>query len=73
MKPLPHHYEASLTGGASGYATLSTAGAPDLRTAPPAAYDGSKEQCLVSASLSTPIRLEPEVTEEEPVLSRPAG
>ena len=153
MKPLPHHYEASLTGGASGYATLSTAGVPDLRTAPPAAYDGpgdawspehlllasvqacflftlralarlsklefvaldldaagtvnrqekttrfteivlrprltvpagtnreralhllekSKEQCLVSASLSTPIRLEPEVTEEEPVLSRPAG
>jgi organic hydroperoxide reductase OsmC/OhrA len=40
MKPLPHHYHVSLTGGPSGYAQLSTAGVPDLRTAPPADYDG---------------------------------
>ena len=144
MKPLPHHYDVHLTGGPSGYAQLSTAGIPELRTAPPADYDGpgdawspehlllasvqacflftlraiarlskveflaleldatgtvdrqdgvtrfteivlrprltvssgtdreralhilekSEETCLVSASLSTPIRLEPEITEE---------
>jgi peroxiredoxin-like protein len=143
MKPLPHRYDMHLTGGPSGYAQLSTAGVPELRTAPPADYDGpgdawspehlllasvqacflftlraiarlskleftaleldasgtvnrhngvtrfteivlrprltvasgtdreralhvlekSEKTCLVSASLSTPIRLEPEITE----------
>ena len=143
MKPFPHQYDVHLTGGPSGYGTLSAAGIPDLRTAPPADFDGpgdawspehlllasvqtcflftlraiasasrvdfisldldaagtvgrqdgvtrfteivlrprlvvargtdreralrmlekSEKQCLVSASLSTPIRLEPEITE----------
>ena len=143
MKPLPHQYDVHLTGGPAGYAVLSTPGTPDLRTAPPADFDGpgdawspehlllaavqtcflftlraiarasrvdftnleldvtgtvdrqegvtrfteivlrprlvispgtdreralrvlekSEKQCLVSASLSTPIRLEPEITE----------
>jgi len=40
MKPLPHHYDVHLTGGPSGYAQLSTAGVPELRTAPPVEYDG---------------------------------
>lgn len=40
MKPLPHHYDVHLTGGPAGYAQLSTAGVPNLRTAPPAEYDG---------------------------------
>ena len=40
MKPLPHHYDVNLTGGPSGYAELSTAGVPGLRTAPPVDYDG---------------------------------
>ena len=145
MKPLPHHYDVHLTGGPAGYAQLATAGVPELRTAPPADYDGpgdawspehlllasvqscflftlraiahlskvefitldleasgtvnrqdgvtrfteivlrprltvssstdreralhvlekSEKTCLVSASLSTPIRLEPHITEQE--------
>ena len=145
MKPLPHHYDVHLTGGAAGYGQLSTAGVPELRTAPPTDYDGpgdawspehlllasvqscflftlrtiarlakvefitldleatgtvnrqdgvtrfteivlrprltvssstdreralhvlekSEKTCLVSASLSTPIRLEPHITEQE--------
>jgi organic hydroperoxide reductase OsmC/OhrA len=40
MKPLPHHYHVHLTGGPTGYAQLSTAGVPALRTAPPVDYDG---------------------------------
>jgi organic hydroperoxide reductase OsmC/OhrA len=40
MKPLPHHYDVHLTGGPTGYAQLSTAGVPALRTAPPVDYDG---------------------------------
>jgi peroxiredoxin-like protein len=145
MKPLPHYYDVHLTGGPSGHARLSTAGVPELRTAPPIEFDGpgdawspehlllasvqacflftlravarqskveflalqldasgtvdrqegatrfteivlrprltvqsgadreralhvlekSEKACLVSASLSTPIRLEPEITEHE--------
>ena len=145
MKPLPHHYDVHLTGGPSGHAQLSTAGVPELRTAPPIDFDGpgdawspehlllasvqacflftlraiarvskveflaleldasgtvdrqetatrfteivlrprltvrsgtdrertlrvlekSEKACLVSASLSTPIRLEPDITEQE--------
>ena len=40
MKPLPHHYDVHLTGGPTGYAQLSTAGVPALRSAPPVDYDG---------------------------------
>ena len=40
MKALPHHYDAQLRGGPSGYAQLSTAGTPALRTAPPVEFDG---------------------------------
>ena len=40
MKSLPHHYEVHLSGASSGYAELSTASVPALRTAPPADYDG---------------------------------
>ena len=40
MKPLPHQYDVQLRGGPTGYALLSTAGVPELRTAPPAEYDG---------------------------------
>jgi peroxiredoxin-like protein len=40
MKPLPHRYETHLTGGPSGYASVSSAGVPVLRTAAPADFDG---------------------------------
>jgi peroxiredoxin-like protein len=40
MKPLPHRYETHLTGGPTGYASVSSAGAPVLRTAAPAEFDG---------------------------------
>jgi organic hydroperoxide reductase OsmC/OhrA len=40
MKPLPHEYEVHLTGGLTGYAQVSATGIPELRTAPPADYDG---------------------------------
>jgi peroxiredoxin-like protein len=40
MKPLPHLYEASLTGGPDGYAQIDAPGVPSLRTAPPLDYDG---------------------------------
>ena len=40
MKPLPHQYEARLTGGPGGHARLSVSGLPELRTAPPVEYDG---------------------------------
>jgi uncharacterized OsmC-like protein len=40
MKPLPHQYEVHLTGTPTGYARLSAAGVPEIRTAPPADYDG---------------------------------
>jgi peroxiredoxin-like protein len=54
VTPLPHHYDVHLTGGPSGHAVLSTAGVPDLRTAPPADYDGpgdawSPEHMLLAA------------------------
>ena len=145
MKALPHHYGATLRGGPTGYAQLSTAGPPMLLTAPPLEFDGpgdawspehlllasvqacflftlraiarlskleftaldldavgivdrqngvtrfteivlrptitvpsgadrarvmhvlekSEKACLVSASLSTPIRLEPQITEDD--------
>jgi organic hydroperoxide reductase OsmC/OhrA len=40
MRPLPHHYDVHLSGGLTGYAELSTADVPPLRTAPPVDYDG---------------------------------
>ncbi|MBI4011243.1 MAG: OsmC family protein [Candidatus Rokubacteria bacterium] len=54
MKPLPHHYAVRLAGGPAGYATLSLPGAPDLRAAPPAEFDGpgdawGPEQLLLAA------------------------
>jgi peroxiredoxin-like protein len=54
MKPLPHIYEGRLTGGPTGYAIASAGGLPDLRTAPPADFDGpgdawSPENLLVAA------------------------
>ena len=54
MKPLPHHYHVRLAGGPAGHASLSVAGAPDLRTAPPLDFDGpgdvwSPEHLLLAA------------------------
>ncbi len=54
MKPLPHHYDVRLTGGLTGYATLSVQGAPDLRSAPPLDFNGpgdawSPEHLLLAA------------------------
>jgi peroxiredoxin-like protein len=54
MKPLPHRYAARIAGGPDGHATLSSAGVPDLRTAPPLEFDGpgdawSPEQLLLAA------------------------
>ena len=40
MQPLPHRYDVRLAGGPAGYAQLTTAGMPGLRTAPPPTYDG---------------------------------
>jgi peroxiredoxin-like protein len=54
MTPLPHHYDAHLTGGPTGYAEVSSAGIPALRTAPPADFGGpgdgwSPEHLLLAA------------------------
>ena len=54
MKPLPHHYEVRLSGDPTGYATVSTKGMPDLRSAPPLDFDGpgdawSPEHLLLAA------------------------
>ena len=54
MKPFPHEYDVHLAGGPSGYAVMSTAGIPDLQTAPPADFDGpgdawSPEHLLLAA------------------------
>ena len=40
MKPLPHRYDAHLSGGPLGHAQLSAAGMPALPAAPPLEYDG---------------------------------
>lgn len=57
MKPLPHHYDVHLTGGPTGYAQASTSGVPELRTAPPADYDGPGDawspEHLLLASVQT--------------------
>ncbi|HVN89138.1 MAG TPA: OsmC family protein [Candidatus Binataceae bacterium] len=54
MKPLPHLYRTHLTGGKAGYAIVGSESLPDLRTAPPADFDGpgdawSPEQFLMAA------------------------
>jgi peroxiredoxin-like protein len=54
MKPLPHQYSARVAGGPVGYATVSSGGVPDLRTAAPLDFDGpgdawSPEQLLLAA------------------------
>jgi len=54
MKPLPHLYSARIVGEPTGYATLSSSGVPDLRTAPPLDFEGpgdawSPEQLLLAA------------------------
>ena len=54
MKPLPHTYTAQLSGGPEGYALVSVAGIPELRTAPPADFGGpgdawSPEHLLMAA------------------------
>jgi peroxiredoxin-like protein len=54
MKPLPHIYRVHLAGGPGTYAALSDSGLPELRTAPPADFDGpgdawSPEQLLLAA------------------------
>jgi peroxiredoxin-like protein len=54
MKPLPHLYNAQLSGGPEGYAVVSVAGIPELRTAPPLDFDGpgdawSPEHLLLAA------------------------
>jgi peroxiredoxin-like protein len=54
MKPLPHTYAAQLSGGPEGYAVVSVAGIPELRTAAPADFDGpgdawSPEHLLIAA------------------------
>jgi peroxiredoxin-like protein len=54
MKPLPHLYEVTLSGGPTGYATLSADGPPELRSAPPKDFDGpgdawSPEHLLLAA------------------------
>ena len=54
MKPLPHHYTVRLTGGLSEHALLLADGLPELRAAPPLAFDGpgnawSPEHLLLAA------------------------
>jgi peroxiredoxin-like protein len=54
MKPLPHVYQTELVGGPDGYARLTSAGMPELRTAPPSDFDGpgdawSPEHLLMAA------------------------
>jgi peroxiredoxin-like protein len=54
MKPFPHHYDAHLVGGATGYAELSSEGLPDLAVASPVDFDGpgdawSPEHLLLGA------------------------
>ncbi len=57
MKPLPHIYKAQLSGGSEGYAVLSVAGIPELRTAPPADFGGPGDawspEDLLMASVET--------------------
>ena len=54
MKPLPHTYDVKLAGSPGGYASLAVDGLPDVRSAPPPAFDGpgdawSPEHLLLAA------------------------
>jgi organic hydroperoxide reductase OsmC/OhrA len=54
MKPLPHHYTVLLAGSTEGYAALTSAGLPNLASAPPLEFGGpgdawSPEQLLLAA------------------------
>jgi peroxiredoxin-like protein len=54
MKPLPHRYEVTISGGQGSYATARSGALPELRTAPPVEFDGpgdawSPEQLLLGA------------------------
>jgi peroxiredoxin-like protein len=54
VKPLPHRFEVHLEGGPTGHATATVQGAPELRSAPPAEFDGpgdawSPEHLLLAA------------------------
>ncbi len=57
MKPLPHHYDVTLSGGSVGYAALAAPGVPELKSAPPLDFDGpgdawSPEHLLLAAVAS---------------------
>jgi organic hydroperoxide reductase OsmC/OhrA len=54
MNPLPHRYQAQLTGGPHGYGAVSAEGLPAIRTAAPPQFDGpgdawSPEQLFLAA------------------------
>jgi peroxiredoxin-like protein len=54
MHPFPHHYDAHLAGGPTGYIRVSTSGLPDLSAAAPKDFDGpgdawSPEHLLLAA------------------------
>ena len=54
MQPLPHRYAVELVSGPTGHATLTAAGLPAVRTAPPREFDGpgdawSPEHLLLAA------------------------
>lgn len=57
MKPLPHEYDVHLSAGRTGYAIATSTNLPDLRTAPPADYDGPGDawspEHLLLASVET--------------------
>jgi peroxiredoxin-like protein len=57
MKPLPHRYDVLLAAGATGYAALTTPGAPDLRAAAPLDFDGPGDawspEALLLAAVAT--------------------
>ncbi|MBZ5558525.1 MAG: OsmC family protein [Acidobacteriia bacterium] len=54
MQPFPHHYDAHLAGGPTGYVRLTTNGLPELSAAAPKDFDGpgdawSPEHLLLAA------------------------
>jgi organic hydroperoxide reductase OsmC/OhrA len=57
MKPLPHLYEVQLAAGADGYARVSSAGIPELQSAPPPDFEGPGDawspEHLLLASVET--------------------
>ena len=57
MKPLPHRFDVHLEGGPTGPATVTLAGAPELRSSPPVEFDGPggawSPEHLLLASVAT--------------------